>query len=69
MPNDPGETARLRREFDALPKVHGHGEAMEERIAKLSHQPVILSEAKNPILAQRPFASLRVTRRVSRVQN
>ena len=27
MPNDPDEMARLRREFDALPKVLGHGDS------------------------------------------
>ena len=31
MSSDPGEIARLRREFDALPKDSGHGEMLDER--------------------------------------
>ena len=31
MPNDPDEIARLRREFDALPKVPGHGDSALRR--------------------------------------
>lgn len=31
MPSDSDEIARLRRAFEGLPKVHGHGETSEER--------------------------------------
>ena len=31
MSSDADETARLRRSFDGLPKVPGHGETLEER--------------------------------------
>ena len=31
MPSDPGEIVRLRREFDALPKVPGHGDSVLRR--------------------------------------
>ena len=31
MSSHADEIARLRREFDALPKISGHGEALDER--------------------------------------
>ena len=42
MSSDDDETARLRRAFDALPKVHGHGETMEERHSDVLPEWVML---------------------------
>ncbi len=42
MSSDPDKIARLRRAFDELPKVPGHGETLEERHSDVLPEWVML---------------------------